>query len=474
MIIIRFMPLIIRFALAWMVLLTPAWQPILLARLPAARQPVGWHTRYHPDGGLQVGDLVSIQVVPPAGFHADGMKLKISLPGQQVTQVEVGFDTDGMGMLSATLLWGWDTNGLNPGSYRIGFEITPSGEQWEENVSLAAAPPGPKAVWVEKETECCRLHVISGTAAARDLEQLAREVDARAALVRRSLGSPPQKSAPAKNRKLEVNLVPRVLGQGGFTAEEVLVSYDDRLYSHIDVTRVVQHELVHRVDGDLGGDFQPLLLAEGMAVYLTGGHYKQEPVLLRAAHLLKSGEYLPLPQLAEDFYSHQHETSYLEAAALLDFMVRSWGWEAVNRFYRDIHLLENQKAGEALGTALLTHFNLTVEQLDDRFISFLEKQPVLPDLREDLEITTAYFDAIREYQQKLDPAAYFLQVWLPDPAEMRRRGIVADYLRSPHAPANLVMEGLLYQVGEAWRAGRSADAWRGLAAVRQALAALGP
>jgi hypothetical protein len=43
----------------------------------------------------------------------------------------------------------------------------------------------------------------------------------------------------------------------------------------------------------------------------------------------------------------------------------------------------------------------------------------------------------------LDPSAYFRTAWLLDNKTMRGRGIVADYLRHPHTPANLALETLL-------------------------------
>ena len=98
------------------------------------------------------------------------------------------------------------------------------------------------------------------------------------------------------------------------------------------------------MDAALGGDYRPIMLVEGLAVFLTGGHYEPEPVVLQAAILARDGGYLPLELLAEDFYSHQHEESYLEAASLVAYMVQTWGWDGFNQFYRDIHLLTGQNS----------------------------------------------------------------------------------------------------------------------------------
>jgi hypothetical protein len=238
----------------------------------------------------------------------------------------------------------------------------------------------------------------------------------------------------------------------------------------MDIESVIQHELVHRIDAELGGELRPTVLVEGLAVYITGGHYKPEPILNRAVFLPPQGRYLPLPILAENFYEHQHESGYLEAAAWIEFIVRTWGWDAFNRFYRDIHPAPSQKDADAIDMALQRHFSISLAQLDDRFSSFLEQQPVLPDLGEDLDVTISYYDAIRAYQEKFDPSAYFRQVWLPDPREMRRRGITADLSRGPqNEEPNQMIEDLLYQTGQAWQNGLFDDARLKLSAVQTAL-----
>ena len=466
---------LVNLCLIWIILFQLAWQSPAGFSTLASGTPAGFMVRYHPDGGLRVGDQVSIQVIAQPGFRGEGTRLQVRILALEMKVLgETGFVADGAGQQVAALQWIWDTHGLAPGAYLLQFRLSPSNQTWQESVILQPALTGPEPQWIERETLCCRLHVISGTAAARDLDELAQIVDERAKAdaiqmgYDLSRGSNTNQTQPAF-KKLDINLIPRVLGQGGFTGDEVTVSYADRLYPNMDFGVVVQHELVHRIDAELGGELRPTLLSEGLAVYLTGGHYKPEPILTRAVFLLEKGEYTPLPILAEDFYDHQHETGYLEAAALIDFMVRSWGWDAFNRFYRDIHPASSQKESDAIDQALKRHFGLTLTQLDDRFSRFLEQQPVLPDLGEDLDVTTAFFDTIRDYQQSLDPSAYFRQVWLPDPRTMRQRGITADYLRGPKADSNRTIEDLLWQVGQAWRDGRFNDAWRMLGAARGAI-----
>ena len=53
----------------------------------------------------------------------------------------------------------------------------------------------------------------------------------------------------------------------------------------------------------------------------------------------------------------------------------------------------------------------------------------------------------------LDPSAYFLTAWLPDPPTMQERGIVADYLRFPHNLWNKVIESRLLAADRQLRSG---------------------
>lgn len=476
MIIITIMIRFVNLCLLWILLLRPLGD---LAPLPAAgtaADPTGFTVRYHPDGGLQVGDWVSIQVMAPLGFKTENAKLQVNLVQAEMKPLgESGFAPDGTGRQVAVFLWAWDTHGLNPGRYQLQFVFNGGAQTWLESLDLRPAPAGSQPQWIEHDTTCCRLHAISGTAAARDLDQLAPAIDARAQANASRMGydltgNSKNGGSPPTFHKLDIDLIPRVLGQGGFTSDEVIVSYNDHLYIQMDVETVIQHELVHRIDAELGGDLRPTLLAEGLAVYLSGGHYKPEPILGRAVFLPRRGDYLPLPILAENFYDHQHETGYLEAAAFIDFLVRAWGWEAFNRFYRDIHPAPSQREADAIDAALNRHFAVSLVQLDDRFARFLEQQPVLPDLGEDLDVTVSYYDAVRVYQENFDPSANFRQVWLPDPRLMRQRGITADYLRGPQdEQPNQFIEDLLEQAGQAWRAGRFPEARAMLGSVQAAL-----
>jgi hypothetical protein len=250
------------------------------------------------------------------------------------------------------------------------------------------------------------------------------------------------------------------------------------------------------------------MLAEGLAVYLSGGHYKPEPLLPRLAALLPpeagcipveqalSGgiaqagaapvcglnRYIPLEELFNHFYFAQHEIGYLEAASLVEFMVESWGWAAFSDFYRDIHPLNAtaQPAGadrsqsRAVEAALQRHFGLTLAQLEERFLQALKETPVRPQDVEDISLTVRFYDSARRYQLLLDPSAYFLNAWLPDSAQMRKRRIVADVLRCPLGPENSALETLFVTANAYLGQGRYEQVQRLLEAIDVILNRLPP
>jgi hypothetical protein len=202
--------------------------------------------------------------------------------------------------------------------------------------------------------------------------------------------------------------------------------------------------MIHAIDGHLGGDFRPTIFVEGLAVYMSGGHYKLEPLIPRAATLLPTylNQYIPLKNLADDFYSSQHEIGYLEGSSLIEYMVKTYGLNAFLTFYRDIHLSQGERQSDAIDAALQVHFSISLSQLEQDFLTALENETETSTWVDDVRLTVNFYDTMRRYQQLLDPSAYFRTAWLLDNKTMRERGIVADYLRHPHAPINLALETL--------------------------------
>ena len=178
---------------------------------------------------------------------------------------------------------------LKPGRYTLTF-TRPDALTWDETVTLHPADTSRRRN--RRRTgptinTCCIIHYITGTAAARDIASLSQEADDQSAAVAAQMSY-------QLEANIDVTLMPRVIGQGGFTAGSVYVSYLDGNYMGNEMPILFHHEFVHFYDGEIGGDYRPSIFEEGLAVYLTGGHFKPEPLGPRAAALLDLGWYIPL------------------------------------------------------------------------------------------------------------------------------------------------------------------------------------
>ncbi|HEX7541447.1 MAG TPA: hypothetical protein VF352_04885, partial [Anaerolineales bacterium] len=378
-------------------------------------------------------------VLDPAATGDKTGSIEVTFDGQELGSA--GFAPYGIGGRSqATLWWVWNTRDLKPGSYTLTFIRLPDNITWTETFSLHPADqvplPEPEAHWVSTATVCCNLYYITGTAAERDIVTLSQEADKQSEAVSAQMGS-------SLSERIDIIFMSRVVGHGGFTLSGIYVSYLDENYIGNDMSILFHHEFVHYYDGALGGSYLPSMLQEGLAVYLTGGHFKPEPLGPRAAALLNLGWYIPLTTIANDFYHQQHDISYLEAGALVQYLVETYGWGAFNEFYRSIPAPENQTVSAAMDNALQDHFGVSFADLETAYLASLQSQPVTEDVRTDLRLTVTFFDTVRRYQEALDPSAYFLTAWLPDGSVMRQRGIVADFLRHPEGWENRLFESLL-------------------------------
>ena len=432
---------------------------LTLTPIPTPTPAQTYTVEYHPDGPLYVGDLVSISVISPQGIRMPGGSVTFTLvePQEQHLGSTLFGDWGIGGRSQATLIWGWDTHGLAAGEYTLQYSIDTLDYSFTDTLTLLPAEAMPAMLtgtrWAQAVTECCVVHYITSTAAQRDLPGLLVLVDQQADHATQAMGI--QFTEP-----MVITILPRVMGHGGFTSSEVYVSYLDRNYAANSWEMVVHHEMIHMLDGRLGGDLRPTLLVEGLAVYLSGGHYKPEQLLPRAAALLPeyTGLFIPLETLAEDFYAAQHEISYLQAGALVQYLVETYGWEMFSSFYRDIHPVPNGSQVDALQAALQVHFGQSLAELEQSFIAYLRLQSDASSWQQDVVLTVSYFDTLRRYQQLLDPSAYFRTAWLLDGRELREKNITADWLRHPSQPANLALETMFISASDALLNGQAEGA----------------
>jgi hypothetical protein len=404
---------------------------------------------YHPDDVLYVGDQISFEVISPPGLDVKDANLRVQVdPPDGPNLGPVNFGAWGIqGRYEASMIWAWDTQNLDPGTHTLSFDVQPQGYAWTDQVTLlpSSAMPTSQASsrWASTQTHCCTVFYITNTASERDLPTLTRLVDEQAQDAIDKMGT-------NFTKPITVTILPRLLGHGGFTSTEISVSYLDRNYASNSWALVVHHEMIHTIDGHLGGDFRPSIFVEGLAVYMTGGHYKPEPFMPRAAALLDGylNWYIPLKTLADDFYASQHEIGYLEGASLIEYMVKTYGESAFFSFYRDIHNNQGESQSDSIDAALKIHFSITFSQLEQGFLAALSKETDTAAWVDDVRLTVNYYDTMRRYQQLLDPSAYFRTAWLLDNKTMRERGIDADYLRHPHTPSNLALETLFITTGQ--------------------------
>jgi hypothetical protein len=437
--------------------------PAATKNQPAACSiPAGFTVRFHPDDELRVGDLVSIEVWGfRPGIDFSKQNLVVVLENQEIGTA--GFGNAGDGNFHSVLQWAWDTKGLAPGNYQLTFMVMPAGITWTQIVTLHTPPANADLFqWKTAQTACCEIHYISHSAAERDLSQILPTIQDRAEQAAMGLHT----SLPSQ--PIVINLIPRNLGHGGFTTDEIFVSYPDHPFTDADFSQVLEHEMIHRLDAGLGGKYRPIFFVEGLAVFATGGHYKKEPLVGRAAALYRLGWYIPLASLANNFYPSQHEIGYLEAATVITYMVNTWGWDAFSKFYRDI---QPPKSGDAstIDDALRRHFSISFKQLEDRYLSMLESQPANPDLAKDVRYTLELYDTMRYYQQELDPSAYYRQLWTPSGKDARARQFVGDYLRHPDKPINQQIENLLAIASQSLREGQYNSIEGNLYAIQQRL-----
>jgi hypothetical protein len=104
----------------------------------------------------------------------------------------------------------------------------------------------------------------------------------------------------------------------------------------------------------------------------------------------------------------------------------------------------------------------------------LKAEPVRAQDVEDIRLTVRYYDSARRNQLLLDPSAYFLNAWLPDSEQMRKRRIVADVLRGPQGPENSALETMLVTANAYLQQGRYPEAQRLLDAIDVVLNSAAP
>lgn len=409
-----------------------------------------------PAPDVYAGDLVTFHIAPnlPRGLAPNVVQVRVLLDGEELLVGNLNYRKLS-GNVVGLYQWAWDTTDQE-GTHTITVELDSqdmiqiNDENPDNNVASLDMIVRPRellpqnqanASWIEAESDCCRLHVISGTAAERDIEQLKDQVDSAFENAAATL------TTPLSASPYDVYIVDRVIGQGGYAVEDMVISYLDRDYVGGGLEELLTHEAVHLIDQDFAPD-RVTFLSEGMAVWVAGGHYQQQDLTQRMAALLEMGGYVPLTELIENFFAVQHEIGYLESGSLVGYLVETYGWPRVRDFYGNTSAGDGLTVTDAVDINMRELFGRTLEQVEADWLAYLASQPQDLAVAESLRMTIRYYDVMRRYQTLFDPMAYYLHAWLPLPADAAERQTTADFSRHPETETNIALESMLLAANE--------------------------
>jgi hypothetical protein len=346
--------------------------------------------------------------------------------------------------------WWWvcDTTGE---SVRAGGTVALGPALQTLVVTPTLEPPPIDFAWTVSTTQHFEFHYLPDSAAERDLVQIG-------ALAEEALARTSSVLQVEFDGQMNVYLVPRVFWQGGATyGDKVqLISYLDRNYTSAEPWSYFTHEGTHALAQDLieqkaEGGGPDGVLVEGLAVWATGGHYRQEPIDAWAAVIAASSDYIPLADLrAGPFYDFQHEISYLEAGSFVKYLIERYGLDSFKELY-------------GLATGDPTHDDELVQQLYGRSYAqlesdWLEKLSRLspsPEQAEAWQLEIRSFDLMRRYETELDPDARILPAkppteWTTDTLQI--------FLHRSGEPANVALETALIASQDQLQSGDLDDA----------------
>lgn len=410
----------------------------------------------YPVPDIYAGDQVTFYILADIPSHVEANDVTVRVEVRNHLSLQGALNGYNMaGDAIGLFAWAWDTTAywgdhevvvtLDPDDTIADGDENPDNNQVVLPVTVYPANSRPLVErnqrWETVEIDCCVIRVVTGTAAHRDLEQIKATAQRAADHAMAQLGV-------QLERKLELYLIDRVFGQGGYATSNVVISYLDRNYSGGGFYEVLVHELTHLLDRQFAPERIPFM-AEGLAVWSAGGHYKQEDIDQRIKALRETNLYHHLPSLIDDFYDSQHEVGYVQAAGLINYLVTVYGWEPTRDFYAGVKPQAGEPYTAAVERSLLQQFGLTLAQVEQDWMAYLDSLPRDGQAVSDLLTTVRYYDLMRDYQLKYDPTAHFLQAWLPYAQELEQRGLTAEVTRHPSEPINVTLEVMLYAVDQA-------------------------
>ena len=391
-----------------------------------------------PTAPYHVGDVLSVRLTYFGDQNLNGKDLVLSVDWQS-GRIE---ETQAFSSHSnqAVFYWFLDTTGGQPEFLRLNFSIPEEDLSWVTGIQLLPEPPERDHEWRNARTACCNIHYLSGSDAETDLVTIQQTLDERTQIAMEQFSPMIQPGDTVLEDPLKIVLIPIVIGHGGFATDRAVLTYSHDNWAGIQFENLSHHEIVHVIDRQLNKGPRPSLISEGIAVYLSGGHYRQGDALQHAAALLELGLLFPLEDLANAFYQAQHEIGYMQAAGLVAYLSEIWGWETFLAFY--FNLPEGETPSELISSALEVQFGFTLADLEMAFIEYLSQ--IEPDeaVIKDVQLTIEVYDTLRRYQTLLIPSAHFQSAWWPPVEIVIKEGITGDYGEREKSPMNVILESL--------------------------------
>jgi hypothetical protein len=429
------------------------------------KKPENFSIEFFPVAPYNVGDVLSARLTYTGQEDISGREITIALADQPEQILETATFSDPSHQ--AVFYWVIDTQGQQPGFLKFLFDIPEMGLAWETGVNLLPNQEGEARSWSELHTDCCIIHTITGTDAEEDILEIQQILEIQ---TREVLAQFQSKIGPTENlmeEPLSLVLIPSVIGQGGFATDIAVMTYTDRNWAGTDFANIAHHEIVHVIDRQLNNGPRPSLFSEGLAVYFAGGHYRDGDPLLRAAALLETDQYIPITSFVDDFYAAQHEISYLEAGALVAYLSEIWGIDEFLEFY--FNLPEADTDSESISLALEEQFDMTLEELESDFLTYLRSKNPSPKDQANVRLTIATYEAMRRYQKIRVPSAYFRNAWWPPMERALEKGIAGDYAPREKMPVDVIIENLFLDLYPAIELGEVQKAEEQLVAIHKLL-----
>lgn len=435
---------------------TPTTPPITSTAEPTATPPPSQPEGIHifPGPLHYEGDVLSFQWATGAPLNDFGpLTGQVKIDGGPPQKVEVQTSLNPFNSTAQLVVLNFfDTAGqagahmvqmAAPGWSTVTFtvEVLPASERPAQEVD---------AHWLTRKTDCCEIHYVSDTAAARDIEKIAAEVEASVQQVEQVFGE------PLENKPFTLTFLDNVWGNSGYADEGgIVIDYVDRDYNDPseNLGTVIRHEATHKASGQIdGAENMPGFFWEGLAVYVAGGHYKTEPLPERAAALIELGDYVPLKTLMNEFGRLQHERRYLQGAAFVAYLVDTYGWNGMVKFASTRVGGEFVPPDVWMERALDTNFSVSLAETETAFKAWLLQHPPGGQVA-DLRLSVLLQDVRRSYQRLYAP--YFDMFYFSPPFEAAPPSYA---LREPHAAENVALELMLVSAQTALYSGAYAEA----------------